>query len=233
MAARLVSVLGLACLACLGSPAHAALTLPQFLGSHMVIPHSVPFQFFGWSTGEAGNTVTVAFNGAKYTSSVAADGSWGVVLAATPASATPQTVTVASSGGASLALTDVVVGTTILCSGQSNAQLTVFATVNGTLADAESGNFGGMLRIFQVALSPSYPDVTTPQQDLNASIVWSRAAPGYTGGMSAICYYLALEMLQSNPSVPVGAVASSWGGESLTGPVAVAAAVTWDDDCDL
>ena len=43
-------------------------------------------------------------------------------------------------------------------------------------------------------------------------IPWSRAAPTNIGGMSAIAYFTALEMVKANPAVPIGAIASSWGG---------------------
>lgn len=73
-----------------------------------------------------------------------------------------------------------------------------------------------MVRMLQVANNPAYANTTTPQtNDLALSIPWSRASPSVTGGMSAICYYLALEMLGSNPARPVGIVSSNWGGTSI------------------
>jgi hypothetical protein len=80
----------------------------------------------------AAQTVTVSFNGAKYTGPVGSDGSFSVTLAASPASATPTTLTVSSTASPAVTLTDVLVGDVILCSGQSNAQLEVLAT-GGTL----------------------------------------------------------------------------------------------------
>jgi hypothetical protein len=55
-----------------------------------------------------------------------------------------------------------------------------------------------MLRLFEVNLESSYINTTTPQtNDLVLAIPWSRASPANVGGMSAMCYYLALEMLAS------------------------------------
>ncbi len=63
---------------------------------------------------------------------------------------------------------------------------------------AESGAYGPMVRLLQVANVPSYANTTSPQSnDLSLSIPWSRASPNVTNNMSAVCYYLALEMLAS------------------------------------
>lgn len=63
-----------------------------------------------------------------------------------------------------------------------------------------------------MALLPEYYNTTTPQSNLTLGIPWSRASPANVAGMSGIAYFTALEMVKRNPSVPIGAIASSWGG---------------------
>ena len=46
-------------------------------------------------------------------------------------------------------------------------------------------------------------------------IPWSRASPANVAGMSGIAYFTALEMIKANPTVPIGAIASSWGGTAM------------------
>ncbi len=72
------------------------------------------------------------------------------------------------------------------------------ATVNGTQVTADSAQYGAMIRLFQVNQDGGYINTTTPQtNDLSLSIPWSRASPANVGDMSAMCYYLAIEMLAS------------------------------------
>ena len=76
----------------------------------------------------------------------------------------------------------------------------------------ESAEYGAILRIAQVALLAEYYNVSEPQTNLTMAQPWSRAAPSNVGGMSAIAYFTALEMVKARPGVPIGAIASSWGG---------------------
>jgi sialate O-acetylesterase len=60
-----------------------------------------------------------------------------------------------------------------------------------------------------------YCNATQPADNLTMSIPWTRATPEVIPGMSAIAYLTAVQLLINNPSVPIGAVASSWGGTAM------------------
>ena len=71
------------------------------------------------------------------------------------------------------------------------------------------------MRVFQVALLPSYYNVSTPQTNLTAVIPWSKPSAGSVAGLSAYCYYHVREVANAHPSIPLGVVASSWGGTAI------------------
>ena len=60
-----------------------------------------------------------------------------------------------------------------------------------------------------------YCNASQPQDNLTMSIPWTRATPEVIPGMSAIAYLTAVQLLMKNPSVPIGAIASSWGGTAM------------------
>lgn len=98
---------------------------------------------------------------------------------------------------------------------QSNMELSVSWCYNYARFVAESPTVGATLRIAQVALLPRYYNVTEPQTNLTLSTPWSRADTTNVAGMSAIAYFTALEMVRKHPDVPIGAIASSWGGTAM------------------
>jgi sialate O-acetylesterase len=127
----------------------------------MVFQRNMALTIFGNDT--AGSTVTVQFPSGSYKATTGADGLFSVALPAQPLTASPFAVSVTSSAGGSITLSDVLVGDVILCSGQSNMGLQVAQTVNHSLVAAASDAYGPMLRYLNVAPMQSYINVTTPQ----------------------------------------------------------------------
>eukprot|EP00041_Stephanoeca_diplocostata_P015720 m.300986 g.300986 ORF g.300986 m.300986 type:complete len:183 (+) comp20135_c0_seq4:451-999(+) len=144
--------------------------------------------------------------------------------------ATPGTITIIGDG-TTISLEDIVFGEVYVCSGQSNMELSVLATLNATKEIAAAGTHGPNLRVMQVALESSYFNVSVPQTNLSVSIPWGHPAPpvntsstsGHTtaengvvsvdiSSMSGMCYYYGIEMTQRHKDMPVGMIASSWGG---------------------
>ena len=138
-----------------------------------------------------------------------------MTIPATPASLVPINITIKTSGGAVRTLQDVLFGQVYICSGQSNMELPVYATLNATSNVAAAGTHGAGLRIMMVALLDVYDNVSTPQTNLTAAIPWSRPSAANVPGMSALCYYFGVEMVTKHPEMPVGLIASSWGGTAV------------------
>ena len=189
--------------------------IAAFLASHMVVQHSQPWTLVG--TDAPGARVNASFRGVVYSAVVASDsGSWSIEMPVTEASNSGDTVTISSSsGGTPIVLEDVVFGEVYVCSGQSNMQLAVSQTNNSAWEIARSSNLPNAFRIMQVALDPSYYNVTTPQSNLSVSIPWGRVSPQNVPYMSAVCYYFGVEQVERHPTMPVGLIASSWGGTAI------------------
>lgn len=94
-------------------------------------------------------------------------------------------------------------------------ELTVDASILWNNETSDADTLGATLRLFSVANLDEYASVTTPQDNLTASIPWSRAARGSVGAFSALGYYFAAEMVKKHPSTPIGVLASDWGGTAI------------------
>lgn len=203
-----------AAVAAAAAPAAAAsVRFPSHIASHMVIQRGEPFELQGVDAPNAKLTATSSFLPAGATAIADATGRFSITLPAQKAATTPAVITVKSSSGATAQLQDVLFGDVYISSGQSNMELSVAWCYNYAKFVKESPKYAATLRIAQVALLPEYYNVTEPQTNLTMAIPWNRAAPpANVAGMSAIAYFTALEMVKANPSVPIGAIASSWGG---------------------
>ena len=112
---------------------------------------------------------------------------------------------------------DILFGDVILCSGQSNLQLSVAMGLNATAEIAALDAFGPMVRVFYVAGQGS----ATPQRDVNAAVKWSRASAASMGqpswgGFSGQCWYTGRSLfLGLGGGVPIGLIESSIGGTAI------------------
>lgn len=78
---------------------------------------------------------------------------------------------------------------------------------------AGAAALGPLLRLFQVALDPSYVNATTPATNLSASVPWSRASAGSAPGMSAMCYLFGAQAAAAK-GIPIGLMANAWGAST-------------------
>ena len=177
----------------------ADVRLPGFYGDHMVLQRQMPLRFHGWA--DAGEEVTVTFNGQEVMNVTNESGVWQVELAAMEANAEPQTLTV--SGKNTVTLNDVLVGEVWLCSGQSNMEWRVLSSSN---ADDEiaAANFP-LIRHVKFARRAS----PVPLDDISSE--WQVCSPETAGNFTAAGYFMARKLFQEL-DVPIGLVNSSWGG---------------------
>lgn len=188
--------------ACLPLAAHAKPRLPAVIGSNMVLQRDVPLTFWGWA--DPGEEITVAIGDNKGTGKANEQGRWTVKLAPMKASAAPLQMTVA--GKETLTLTNILVGEVWLGSGQSNMQWSVAASSNSK-DEIAAANYP-KVRLFLVPLVPS----GTPADDVKAS--WKECAPTNIPSFSAVAYFFGRE-IHKQLDVPVGLIASSWGGTRI------------------
>jgi sialate O-acetylesterase len=100
-------------------------------------------------------------------------------------------------------LKNVLVGDVWLCSGQSNMQLSLQRASTGLQAIAASADPN--LRLFKVGLAQP----TAPADTVKGS--WQESGPTTTGSFSAVGYFFG-RALRTSQKVPIGLIASSWGG---------------------
>ncbi len=188
--------------------------LARIFADHAVLQRDRPIALWGQAAPRARVTVRLGDRAAA----VKADGNgkWRASLPAMAAGG-PYRLSVGG-GGATQTLNDIMVGDVFLCGGQSNMEFMVKASTNawGALQTPADDD----LRYVTI------PDTSsaTPLDDLEAPAKWQRVGPQTVGDASAVCYYMARSLRQSE-KVPIGFINSEWGGtriESWTSPAALA-----------
>ena len=191
----------LSCALALASVLRAELKLPAIIGDHMVLQQKQANPIWGWDT--PGTRVTVKFSGKAYTATAGSDGRWTVKLAAAPANATPQILSIA--GTTQRNITDVLIGEVWMCSGQSNMQWSLGQTYTGDIEGA--GARRPNLRIVSV------PQVGTQELKTDFKGKWEVANPANAKDFSAIGYLYG-RYLYDILDVPVGLIDNAWGGSA-------------------
>jgi sialate O-acetylesterase len=181
------------------SVARADVTLPDVIGSGMVLQRDARVPV--WGRAEAGEGVTVRFAGQVKKTVADANGNWRVQLDKLRASFTPSVMSV--EGRNKIELTDVLVGEVWLLSGQSNMQWTLAQAAAGEAAVAAANH--PHLRLFNVSRDVAFNRKPPPLA------VWLACAPESARPFSAAGYYFGVE-LQKALNVPVGLINSSYGG---------------------
>jgi sialate O-acetylesterase len=195
-----VSVLCCCGLACAAD--QPTLRLAHVFSDHGVLQRERPLPVWGWAA--PGAQVSVALAGQSRTATAGADGRWSVTFNPLTAGNGPLELT-ASSGEATATVGDLLVGEVWLCSGQSNMEWAPnWGVLNGPKEIAAAAGFP-TIRLLNVAKNSS----DTPVADITAT--WEVCSPETVGNFSAVSYFFARE-LSRGLDVPVGVIASSWGG---------------------
>ena len=198
----------------LAAPTMAQEATPRFahiFSDHAVLQRDRPIAV--WGQGAPSAAVTVRLGQQSATVTADANGRWRATL---PAQAAGGPYTLSVEGGQTLS--DIMVGDVFLCGGQSNMEFMVKQSTNAwgalqTPADPD-------LRYATI------PDTTRaqPLADLEAPAKWQRVGPETVGDASAVCYYMA-RSLQQSEKVPIGFINAEWGGtriESWISPASLA-----------
>ena len=185
----------------LASPAAADVRLPKVIGSHMVLQRGQELPVWGWA--EPGERVTVTLGGKQAEATAAAGGKWLLKLPAMEAGG-PHTLTV--KGKNTVTVTDILIGEVWVGSGQSNMEWSVRGTTDGA-KEIGAAKFPN-IRLFHVPKRPS----GNPEDDVNAS--WRPCDPNSVQHFSAVLYFFGRE-LHTELKVPVGLIATSWGGTRI------------------
>jgi sialate O-acetylesterase len=180
--------------------AHAAVRLPAIIGSHMVLQQKAEVTIWGWADPGEKITLKASWDTATYSTTGNGHAKWSLKLR-TPAAGGPHTISI--KGTNSIVLEDVLIGEVWLASGQSNMEWSMGWGLPYEKEIAAATNKS--IRFFHV------PKTTAefPQEDVAAR--WVVCSPEAAKGFSATAYFFGSSLADSL-KIPVGLIASSWGG---------------------
>jgi sialate O-acetylesterase len=189
---------------------NAEVTLPNVIGNNMVLQRNKPLPIWGFAS--KGEKVTVKFGNQFKNTVTDTSGRWKVVLDPIEASNKPEEMII--TGNNMVKINNILVGEVWLCSGQSNMEYPMkkFPSyknpAKGTDLAAEELQKANNpnIRIFLVEKKLSLPDVTTKG--------WNEARDSALMPFSAVGYFFGKE-LSKELNVPIGIIASSWGGSRI------------------
>lgn len=203
------------------SPARGEIMLPAIFGDNMVLQlgHELPF----WGKAEPGEEITVSIapaengDGQKIESgtvTAGADSRWHLKL---PARNKPGPVSVTVTGKNSITLKNVLVGDVWICSGQSNMEWPVSASLHHheEIADAKFPS----IRMFKAERTTA----RLPLADIEGR--WIECSPETVGEFSAVGYFFGRE-LHLRLKRPIGLVLAAFGGANCEAWTSLAALKT-------
>jgi sialate O-acetylesterase len=185
------------------APVQADVTLPKIFGSNMVLQQGQPIRVWGWA--DVGEKVSVDLDDQTATAVADDKGNWRVDLPTKKADG--KTYTMSVSGKNQIELKNILVGEVWLGSGQSNMAMTVKGVKDADKEIAAAKH--PQIRLFLVPRAKA----GAPAKDTTGG-AWQECSPETVPNFSATAYYFARE-LQKELKVPVGIIASSWGGTKI------------------
>lgn len=187
------------------SVGHAASLLHDLFQDQVVLQRDNAINV--WGRAQPRETLTITLAGSSARAQADESGRWQVALPSLRAGG-PHQLAVTASSGAKQTVSDVMIGDVWLCSGQSNMALQVERALDSWSEIRNSTN--DSIRFMTVPQASN----AVPQETFGGPVQWSKAAPNTVPGFSAVCFYLARE-LQKKDNVPMGLIASAWGGSKI------------------
>ena len=182
---------------------HADVTLSRVFGDHMVIQQEKPIRI--WGSAAAGEEITAEIGGQTASGKARDDGYFRINLPPMKADGKAHTLTV--KGKNTVTVNDVLLGEVWICSGQSNMEWSVRASLNAQQEIAAADH--PQIRLFDV---PGHVSGPVPLTDPRGR--WQVCAPGSIANFSAVGYYFG-RALQKELNVPIGLVGTNWGGTRI------------------
>jgi sialate O-acetylesterase len=186
----------------------AEIKLPAFFASGMVLQQQTSVNVWGKAAPNRKVTLSTTWDKKKYSAMADADGNWKMLVTTTVAGG-PYNIVI--SDGKLLTLNNVMLGEVWLCSGQSNMEMPMKGSsgqpIEGSTMDILKSE-NAQIRLFTVERKADFE----AQTDVKGK--WQQANPESVRNFSAAAYYFG-RLIQQTLNVPVGLIASSWGGSSI------------------
>ena len=179
----------------------AKVRLPKLVSDKMVLQRDVELKIWGWA--DAGEKVTIRFQGNYYETEANEQGEWLTVLPPYKAGG-PYIMEVNE-----IILRDVLVGDVWLCSGQSN-QETPIQRLTDMFPEINVSN-NHMIRHYKV---PTQDVKESVQEEIAGNAVWHSGVASEVMNWTALAYFYAQEAY-AKTKVPQGMLVSSLGGSAI------------------
>ncbi|MCR9288778.1 MAG: beta galactosidase jelly roll domain-containing protein [Bacteroidetes bacterium] len=179
------------------------LSVSKLFCDHMVMQQDHEIPVWGWAN--ANEVITVIFDKKNFPTKADKDGNWRVKLPAMKPGESHQMKIIGSKK--EIEIKDIVVGDVWLCSGQSNMEWILKATLNADIEIPKSTD--QMLRHFKVKRGGAQkPENKIPDGQ------WVTCSPETAPNFTAVGYYFGKELRQTQ-NIPIGLLNSSWGGSRI------------------
>lgn len=176
--------------------------LPALISNNMLLQSNKPVPT--WGCADPGEKVKVTFDGRTFETTAAASGNWRVELKPM-ASGTSGNMTV--EGKNKTCISNVLVGSVWVCSGQSNMEMRIGHTNNAAI-EIPKANYP-KIRLFRVKRTTALQ----PQTDVEGH--WVECSPEtlpiQEEGFSGVAYFFGRDVHIAT-GVPVGLIEAAWGG---------------------
>lgn len=180
----------------------AKVTLPNILGSHMVLQQNSMVKFWGRANPTEKITIQPSWDTITYKVVTTGNARWEAMIK-TPTSGGPYSIKIVGSN--TIILDDIMVGEVWLCGGQSNMEWSGMNKLEEAIKESPNAT-NEKIRFFYVPKSTSY----FPQDDI-PDAKWVVCTPEEMMRFSAIGYFFGKE-LQGRLNRPIGLISSCWGG---------------------
>lgn len=179
----------------------AKVRLPKLVSDKMVLQRDADVKIWGWA--DAGEKVTVRFQGSHYETEADKDGNWRITLPPQKAGG-PYLLEVNE-----IVLRDVLVGDVWLCSGQSNQETPIHRLTEMFPEINVSNNH--MIRHYKV---PTQDVKESLAEEIAGNAVWHSGVASEVMNWTALAYFYAQEAY-ARTQVPQGMLVSSLGGSAI------------------
>lgn len=170
----------------------------------MVLQQNATFNIYGKGTVGEPLRITCSWEKSSHIVTVSQDESWSLPVTTPSASMDPVSITI--EGKYTKTFSNILVGEVWICAGQSNMQMFLRSSENGT----------------QIAANANYPKIrllnmsrktaTSPQESFDTE--WMPCMPSTAGDFSAAGFYFG-QKIYTELQVPIGLIGANWGNTAI------------------
>lgn len=187
----------------------AQVKLPALVNDNMVLQQNEKVNLWGWASPNEKITIELGWQNTAVETTANADGNWKIAINTPQGSNKAYTITI--TGKNKIILNNILIGEVWVCSGQSNMFFPVGKEegtwktgVKNHEAEIQNANFSS-IRLFTVLNNAA----VKPLDDVTGS--WQECSSNSIQKFSAVAYFFGRELYQKL-NVPIGLIATSWGG---------------------